>query len=331
MSDQLVIKSFKEGDVFTGYLLTQEAAYKTSSRGTDYLELTLSDATGRIKAFLWDLRAVDGDIDLVQPDAFLKVKGSVTMFNSRLQLKLDKIRYTPDKEIPDMSDFFPLSGRDADEMLAELDRFIDSLKDPWLNKLVVAMLRDNKTLREAFVKAPAAKHLHHVFLGGLLEHTLSVASMAEKACGHYKGLNRDLVIASVILHDIGKTVELCYNRSFGYSDEGNLLGHISIEVQWVQNAISGIDNFPNEIRLQLLHILLSHHGKLEFGSPVLPKTPEAILVNYLDDLDGKLESVFTNIREDCGTGNWTQYNRSLERPLYKVHWPSVDGIINLSE
>jgi len=328
---QMTIKSFKEGDTFTGYLLAQEVAYKTSSRGTDYIELTLSDTTGRIKAFLWDLKAVDGDIDLVQPDAFFKVKGSVTMFNSRLQLKLDKMRYAPDEEIPDMSNFFPLSGRDSDEMLAELDCLIDSLKDPWLNKLVVTMLRDNNTLREAFVKAPAAKHLHHVFLGGLLEHTLSVASMAEKACGHYKELNRDLVIASTLLHDIGKVAELYYNRSFGYTDEGNLLGHISIEIQWVQNAISGIEKFPDEIRRQLLHILLSHHGKLEFGSPVLPKTPEAILVHYLDDLDGKLESVFTNIREDTGTGNWTQYNKSLERPLYKVHWPSVDSANNLQE
>jgi 3'-5' exoribonuclease len=324
MTDQLPIKSFKEGDAFVGYLLTQEAAYKTSSRGTDYLELTLSDSTGRIKAYLWDLRAVEGDIDMIQPDVFLKVKGSVSIYNSRLQLKLDKIRHAPDEEIPDMSNFFPMSNRDVGEMLAELDRFIDSLKDPWLSKLAAAMLRDNKALREAFVKAPAAKHLHHVYLGGLLEHSLSVVSMAESACAHYKGLNRDLVITSALLHDIGKVAELCYNRSFGYTDEGNLLGHISIETLWVQDAISGIANFPEEIRRQLLHILLSHHGKQEFGSPVLPKTPEAILVHYLDDLDGKLESVFVNIKEDSGTGNWTQYNKSLERQIYKVHWPSTN-------
>jgi len=322
MTDQITIKSFKEGDPFIGYLLAQEAAFKTSSRGTDYLELTLSDSTGRIKAYLWDLRAVEGDIDLIQPDVFLKVKGSVTSYNSRIQLKLDKVRFTPDQEIPNLSHFFPISNKDAGEMLAGLDSYIDSMKDPWLKKLVTAMLRDNQVLREAFAKAPAAKHLHHVYLGGLLEHTLSVAAMAEKACNHYSGLNRDLVIASVLLHDIGKIAELSYDRSFGYTDEGNLLGHISIEVQWVQNAISDIPDFPDEIRKQLLHILLSHHGKLEFGSPVLPKTPEAILVHYLDDLDGKLESIFANIKEDPGTGNWTQYNRSLERQIYKIRWPS---------
>ncbi|MDR1841346.1 MAG: HD domain-containing protein [Holophagales bacterium] len=323
MTIQIPIKSFKEGDAFTGYLLAQETAFKTSSRGTDYLELTLSDATGRVKAFLWDLRAIEGDIDAIQPDAFLKIKGAVTIFNSRIQLKLDKLRFAPDEEIPDLSAFFPLSDKPVGEMLAELDRFIDSLKDPWLKNLVVAMLRDDKALREAFAKAPAAKHLHHVYLGGLLEHTISVASMAEKACSHYQSMNRDLVIAAALLHDVGKIAELSYDRSFGYTDEGNLLGHISIEVQWVQNAISSVERFPEELRRQFLHILLGHHGKLEFGAPVLPKTPEAILIHYLDDLDGKLESVFTNIREDPGAGNWTQYNKSLERMIYKTRWPSA--------
>lgn len=323
MSEQARVKSFKEGDAFVGHLLAQEVAFKTSVKGTDYLELTLSDSSGRIKAFLWDLRAIEGESELIQPDAFLKVKGSVTVFNSRLQLKLDKVRHANDDEISDLSHFFPTSGRSTAEMVAELDNFIDSIKDPWLRKLATATLQDDKDRRDAFLRAPAAKHLHHVFIGGLLEHTLSVTSMAEKACSHYRELNRDLVICATMLHDIGKIAELSYDRSYGYTDEGNLLGHISLEVLWIQNTISGIENFPDEIRLQLLHILLSHHGKMEFGSPVLPKTPEAILVHYLDDLDGKLDSVFTNIKEDPSTGNWTQYNKSLERILYKTRWPSA--------
>jgi 3'-5' exoribonuclease len=326
MTNQIPIKLLKEGDPFVGFLLAQEVAYKTSSRGTDYLELTLSDSSGRVKAFLWDLRAIEGEMELIQPDAFLKIKGAVTVFNSRTQIKLDKVRFADDAEIPDMSSFFPVADRSIDEMLAELDGFMDSLKDPWLKLLATAMLRDNTELRALFAKAPAAKHLHHVFLGGLLTHTLSVASMAEKACGHYKTMNRDLVLTAVLLHDLGKTAELTYERSFGYSDEGNLLGHISIESQWVQNAIAGIKGFPDEIRRQLLHILLSHHGKLEFGSPVVPKTPEAILVHYMDDLDGKLDSVFAAIKEDTGTANWTPYNKSLERILYKPRWPSAHSL-----
>jgi 3'-5' exoribonuclease len=318
MADQVSIKSFREGDAFTGHLLAQEAAFKVSSKGAEYLDLTLSDATGRVKAFLWDVRAIEGDMDLIRPDVFLKVKGTVTSYSGRLQLRLDKLRFAPDEEIADMSSFFPTSGRPPGEALAELDALISGLKGPWLRRLAAAMLQENAALRGALAKAPAAKQLHHVFIGGLLEHTLSVARMADAACGNYPGLNRDLAVAAALLHDIGKTAELSYGRSFGYTDEGNLLGHITMEVGWGRDAIAGIEGFPEETARQLLHILLSHHGKLEFGSPVLPKTPEAILVHYLDDLDGKLESVFAGIRDDTGGGSWTPFNKSLERMIYKV-------------
>jgi 3'-5' exoribonuclease len=318
MADQVSIKSLREGDAFLGHLRAQEAAFKVSAKGTEYLDLTLSDATGRIKAFLWDIRAIEGDMDLVRPDAFLKVKGTVTSYSGRLQLKLDKVRHAPDEEIADMSSFFPTSVRPADEMLAELDAFIGSLRDPWLKKLLQTMLQEDAALRGALAKAPAAKQLHHVFIGGLLEHTLSVTRMVDAACRNYPGINRDLAVAAALLHDIGKTAELCYGRSFGYTDDGNLLGHITMEVGWVRDAMSKLDGFPEEAARQLLHILLSHHGKLEFGSPVLPKTPEAILVLYLDDLDGKLESVFAGIRDDGGAGSWTPFNKSLDRMIYKV-------------
>jgi len=321
MSEQTKIKSLKEGNAFVGYLLVQESYHKTSSRGTDYLDLTLSDSTGKIKGFLWDIKAIEGDMEAIHAEAFVKVKGSVTVYNGRTQLKLDKVRAATDEEVPDWSSFFPISNRSKDEMLAELDALIASLKDPWLKALAKAVLQDDAETRKAIAKAPAAKMLHHVYIGGLLQHTLSVAAMAESACAHYQTINRDLTITAVLLHDIGKVAELCYERSFGYTDEGNLLGHITIELQWIQNAISKIDNFPSELRRQLLHILLSHHGKLEFGSPVLPKTPEAILVHYLDDLDGKLEAVFSSMNDDAGTGNWTPFNKSLERPIYKPRWP----------
>lgn len=146
--------------------------------------------------------------------------------------------------------------------------------------------------------------------------------MADRACGHYRAMNRDLVLAGVLLHDVGKTAELSYARSFGYTDAGNLIGHISMEAQWIQRAAEGIPGFPEELRLQLLHIVLSHHGRLEFGSPVLPKTPEALLVHYLDDLDGKLEVMFRAIREE-GDSHWSAYSRSLERMIYKVRWPQA--------
>ena len=321
--DQPLLRTLKEGDVFTGHLLALEAAYKTSSRGSEYLELKLGDASGDIKAFLWDIRAIEGDMDLVAPDVFLKVKGAITSFNGRTQMKLDKVRFTPDSEIEDFSRFFPVSARPVDDMLQELDALIQTIGDPWIRHLLQALLVEDALLRAAFAKAPAAKSLHHVCLGGLLEHSLSVAAMAERACAHYQALNRDLVLAGVLLHDIGKTAELSYERSFGYTDTGNLLGHITLETQWIAQAISKIPDFPEELRLQILHIVLAHHGKLEFGSPVLPRTPEALIVHYLDDLDGKLEAMFRLIGDDNTQGNWSPFSRSLERPIYRVRWPKA--------
>jgi 3'-5' exoribonuclease len=321
--DQPLLRSLKEGESFAGYLLALEVATKTSSRGSEYLEMKLGDASGDLKAFLWDVRAIEGDIDLVAADAFLKVKGAITAFNGRLQLKLDKVRFAADSEIEDFSRFFPMSSRDVGEMLSEMDALIQSLGDPWIRRLLTALLVDDASLRTAFSKAPAAKSMHHVFLGGLLEHTLSVANMAERACQHYAAMNRDLVLAGVFLHDVGKTAELSYERSFGYTDAGNLIGHISMETHWVAREIDRIPNFPEELRLQILHIILAHHGKLEFGSPVLPRTPEALLVHYLDDLDGKLEAMFRLIQDESGQGNWSAFSRSLDRPVYRVRWPAA--------
>ncbi|MGA2082030.1 MAG: HD domain-containing protein [Holophaga sp.] len=323
MAEQPELRSLKEGDVFTGYLLAQEAAFKTSAKGTEYLELKLADASGDLKAFLWDLRAIEGDMDLVTPDAFLKVKGQVSSYNGRTQLRLDKVRYAQDQEVGDFSRFFPTSLRPAAEMLAELDALVAGIRDPWIRRLLEGVFIEDAQLREAFAKAPAAKSMHHVYLGGLLEHTLSVAAMAGKACEHYRELNRDLVLAGVLLHDLGKTAELTYQRSFGYSDAGNLIGHIILEAEWINRAAARIPEFPETLRLLVLHMVLSHHGKLEFGSPVVPKTPEALLVHYLDDLDGKLEAMFRGIREDTGNGNWTPFSRSLDRICYKPRWPSA--------
>lgn len=325
MPDQPLIRNLKEGEVFQGFLLAQEAAYKVSAKGSEYLELKLADASGDLKAFLWDIRAIEGDMDAVQADVFLRVKGAVTTYNGRLQMKLDKVRYAADAEVGDFSAFFPVSARPATEMLAELDAVLASVKDPWIQTLLKALFAEDAELRAAFALAPAAKSMHHAFLGGLLEHTLSVLGMAERACAHYPGLNRDLVVAGVLLHDVGKTAELSYQRSFGYTDAGNLLGHIAMESEWISRAVGKIPGFPEELRLHILHIVLSHHGRLEFGSPVLPKTPEALLVHYLDDLDGKLEVMFRALQGETGMGAWSPYSRALDRMVYLRRWARVSN------
>lgn len=323
MPDQPLIRDLQTGDAFVGFLLASEAAYKTSRSGGEYLEAKLMDASGDLKGFLWDLRAVEGDFEAITSDVFLKIKAKVEEFQGRKQLRLEKVRFAPDAEVGDLSRFFPMSKRPVEEMLAELDGLIDSLGDPWIRVLLKGLLVENTQVRADFAKAPAAKSLHHVYLGGLLEHTLSVAAMAERACGHYQALNRDLVLAGVFLHDLGKTAELSYQRSFGYTDAGNLIGHISMETEWISREMARIPDFPEELKMQILHIVLAHHGKLEFGSPVLPKTPEALLLHYLDDLDGKLEAMFRAMGEEAGSGNWTPFSRSLERMIYKVRWPKA--------
>jgi len=228
-----------------------------------------------------------------------------------------------DAEVGDLSAFFPVSARPVPEMLAELDGIIASVRDPWISQLLKALFVEDGDLRAAFALAPAAKSMHHAFLGGLLEHTLSILGMAERACAHYRALNRDLVVAGVFLHDVGKTAELSYQRSFGYTDAGNLLGHIALEADWISRAVGKIPGFPEELRMQILHIVLSHHGRLEFGSPVLPKTPEALLVHYLDDLDGKLEVMFRAVQDEAGGGSWSPYSRALERMIYRNRWPEI--------
>lgn len=328
MSDQPLIRSLKEGDTFQGFLLAQEAAYKVSAKGSEYLEVKLADASGDLKGFLWDIRAVEGDLEAVRADAFLRVKGSVTSYNGRLQIKLDKVRYASDAEVGDLSAFFPVSARPVPEMLAELDAFITSVQDAWIRRLLQDLFVADEALRAAFAQAPAAKSMHHAHLGGLLEHTLSVLGMAERACGHYPELNRDLVVAGVFLHDVGKTAELSYQRSFGYTDAGNLLGHIALEADWISRAVGKTPGFPEELRMQILHIVLSHHGRLEFGSPVLPKTPEALLVHYLDDLDGKLEVMFRAVKDASDSGSWSPYSRSLDRMIYRNRWPRVEDVQN---
>jgi 3'-5' exoribonuclease len=323
VSEQPLIRDLQPGDAFLGHLLASDAAYKTSRSGGEYLEVKLVDATGELKGFLWDLRAVEGDFEAIVPDVFLKIKAKVEEFQGRKQLRLEKVRFAEDAEVGDLSRFFPTSKRPVEEMLAEMDGLIATVADPWIRQLLKGLLMENAELRANFAKAPAAKSLHHVYLGGLLEHTLSVVGMAERACEHYPAMNRDLVLAGVFLHDLGKTAELTFQRSFGYSDAGNLIGHISMEADWISGEMARIPNFPEELKMQILHIVLAHHGKLEFGSPVLPKTPEALLVHYLDDLDGKLESMFRTIQEEGGVGNWTPFSRSLERMVYKVRWPKA--------
>ena len=275
--------------------------------------MRLSDKTGRISAFLWD--NVEENLGQFRMGDYVTVKGLVREYNSHLQLTVYKIKKLTDSEV-DPSDFLPMTSEDVEIQFSELMQHIQALKNKHLRVLLLSIMADAK-ISNKFKRAPAAKKIHHAYLGGLLDHTLSLVRLCHLVVQNYPLLNVDLLVAGAILHDIGKIEELTYERTFNYSDEGKLLGHIVMETTFVNQAINQLPEFPQELRLQLLHMLISHHGKHEFGSPQVPKTLEAMVLHHLDDLDGKIETMRSLIFQEDGDANWSSYSQSLERYVYR--------------
>jgi 3'-5' exoribonuclease len=217
----------------------------------------------------------------------------------------------------DTADYLPAVKGDVDAMYNALLEFVENIETQPLQKLLQSFLHQEKTA-ELFKKAPAAKGFHHIYLGGLLEHTLSVVRLLEKAAAHYPELKKDMLITGGILHDIGKIYEFSYDTIIDYSDEGRLIGHIVLGVQMIDKEIAAIADFPPQTAMELRHIILSHHGEFEFGSPKRPKTLEALVVHYMDDLDAKFNAFQTFMAaSNNGDSDWTTYHRFLERFLYK--------------
>jgi 3'-5' exoribonuclease len=201
-------------------------------------------------------------------------------------------------------------------MFAELMAIIGEFKNEYLSRLLQNIFADENTARK-FKKAPAAKTMHHPYLGGLLEHSLSLVKLCRKVGEHYQGIDVDLLLTGAVLHDFGKIDELGYERAFGYTNDGQMIGHLVMETIMVADHIKQIPDFPDDLRRQLLHMLLTHHGKLEYGSPKLPSTPEALMLAYLDDLDSKVEAMFRLIAEPQVEGDWTRISPMFERPIYR--------------
>jgi 3'-5' exoribonuclease len=245
------------------------------------------------------------------------MEGRVQSYRNALQVSILSARPC-DLESVDPSDYLPASTLDTDTMFAELTTFIDTVKLEPARKLLDAFFHDEKTAT-LFRRAPAAKGFHHGYLGGLLEHTLSVVKLLDRMAAHYPELDRDLLIAGGMLHDIGKIHELTYDNMIAYSDEGRLVGHLVIGVEMLDEKIASIEDFPARLALDLRHIILSHHGEFEYGSPKRPKTMEALVVHFMDDLDAKLNAFKSFVAADAANtdSEWTSYNRFFERYLYK--------------
>ena len=293
-------------------VLTKEIRQKKS--GEPYLALHLADRSGEIEAKMWD--NVAEVMDTFERDDFVKVKGLVQVYQNRSQFTVHRLRRLEEHEI-DFADYFPCSEFDAEEMFAELQGTIAGFSNPHLKALLNLVFSDSELVTR-YKTAPAAKNIHHACRGGLLEHVLSLTKLCKLLAGHYKGIDLDLLLTGAMLHDIGKVDELTYERSFGYSAEGQLLGHIVIGMRMVGEKIAQVPDFPPKLRTLLEHMIISHHGELAFGSPKVPLFAEAMMLHQLDNLDSKMEAMKNAIKRDNQVaGEFTGWVNSLERSLLR--------------
>lgn len=301
-----------ENQTITSSFVIASKQVKTKKNGEFYLAVTLADRTGHLQANMWD--NVSDAINAVEQDDFVKVKGMVQKYNGRWQLTLHKMRKLADSEI-DYTDYLPKTSKDIELLWHTLGEFVETFENPWLKRLVKDFMAD-ETIATSYKKAPAAKTLHHAFVGGLLDHVVSLFTVCDLAGRNYPQVNRDLLLTGAFLHDIGKIYELTYQRSISYTTKGQLLGHMIIELEMLHEKLSHIPGFPDELKILIEHLIISHHGQYEFGSPKLPMFPEALMLHYLDDLDSKMESMRAQFeREGELETAWTSYNPSLARPL----------------
>lgn len=301
-----------ENQTITSFFVVAMKQVKSKKSGELYLSLMLADRSGQIQANMWD--NVSDTISAFDQDDFVKVKGVIHKYNGRWQLTIHKMRRLGDGEI-DYSDYLPKTSKDVEQLWQTLVNYVATFENPWLKSLLEEFLAD-QAIVSAYKTAPAAKSLHHAFVGGLLDHVVSLFNMCDLAVRNYPQVNRDLLLSGAFLHDIGKLHELAYQRSISYTTKGQLLGHMIIELGMLHEKIQRVPGFPDELRVLLEHMIISHHGQYEFGSPKLPMFPEALLLHYLDDLDSKMESMRAQFEREADLDTpWTSYNPSLARPL----------------
>jgi 3'-5' exoribonuclease len=302
----------QENKVITSTFVVVSKQVKPKKSGDPYLALTLGDRTGQIEAKMWD--NVEEVLNAFEQDDFLKVKGLINKYKNRFQLTIHKLRRLGESEI-DYSDYLPKTTKNIEELWSTLADYVSSFQNSHLKKLVQSFMADPQ-MAEAYRNAPAAKTLHHAYIGGLLDHVVSLFRSCDLVCRNYPQVDRDLVLAGAFFHDIGKIHELTYNRSFSYTTRGQLLGHMIIELEMLQAKLALMPDFPDELKTLLEHLIISHHGEYEFGSPKLPMFPEALLLHYMDDLDSKMESMRALFERESDPDNpWTSYSASLGRPL----------------
>jgi 3'-5' exoribonuclease len=298
----------------TSFFLVHEKEIRNTREGKAYLRLELGDRSGTIEARMWD--QFDAAVKDINRDDFVKVQARVEIYRNKPQLSLQNLRLAKPEEI-DLADFLAHTKEDVGKMYAQLLEYAGSIANPWLKKLTTGMLNDPE-IAARYKRAPAAKVMHHAYLGGLLEHVIGLCGLAKQIAAHYPELDVDLLLTAAILHDVGKLDELCYERAIGYTVEGQLLGHIVMEFETVSKAIDAIEGFPANLKTVVQHLLISHHGQYEFGSPKLPMIREAMAFHYMDDLDSKLAAVRAALALDSGEPEWSAYSGALGRKFLRL-------------
>ena len=317
---KIYVADIRDRDPVDSVFLVKDKITAMAKNGKPYLTLRLMDKTGEIDAKVWD--NIDQLAPLFDKDDVIAVRAKASIYLAKMQLVVTELARVPEERV-NLADFLPVTGRDGEEMRQELRDLLATLRDPHLAQLLDGFFGDPAFL-DLYAVAPAAKGMHHVCLGGLLEHSLAVTRLVDAVVPLYPGLNRDLLVAGALLHDVGKVRELSFRRSFDYTDEGKLIGHITIGVEMVSEKIAAVPGFPGELAMLLKHLLISHHGEYEFGSPKRPKTLEATVLNYLDDLDSKINGIRTHMNKELEGQRWTAYHRLYDRYFYREAYPEAE-------
>ncbi len=310
------IESIKENDVVMDHYLCSSKQVLKTRAGKTYYSIRLQDKSGTIEGKIWDLN--DGIGHFEQGD-YIKVDGSVVTFQGGLQLNVRRIRRSEEGEY-DPKDYVPASKYDIDEMFKEFVGYINKVENKYVNQLLKEFFVTDRDLAKRFKEHGAAKSVHHNFFGGLLEHTLGILRICDFLADSYPQVNRDVLFAGAFLHDIGKTEELSELPIVDYTDEGQLLGHIIIAVEWINEKAARIPGFPKPLLNMIKHCVLAHHGELEYGSPKKPAILEAVLLHYADNIDAKIMTFTTILSQTEESDDWAGYQRLFESNIRKTRF-----------
>ena len=313
----LYIKDIQPGQQLQDIYMVTQPVLRNTTRGDLYIAMFLSDKTGKVNGRMW--QATEELYQSIPSEGFLAIRGKSELYQGNMQIVVNDIQVVEPDQVR-LMDYMPRTEKNIGEMFEQVKTILDTIKNEDLKRLVDAFFSDQALMKQ-FCIAPAAMQMHHNYLGGLLEHTLNMLNVAQALFPLYPKIQKDLVLAAILLHDMAKTQELSYEIGFSYTDRGQLLGHIIQGTQMITQKADELKaagtSISSEILDALLHIIVSHHGQYDFGSPKLPATPEAFMVNYIDNLDAKMNQTMTLIENEPGTDNWTGFQRSLETKLYR--------------